>query len=63
MAVVFMNVVFVTELTSGYELKDSDWASQEPIPTSLCHCSAQKAQGPHTATSNAWDLLSTRQVA
>lgn len=35
MTVVFMDVVFVTEPTSGYELKGSDWASQEPIPTSL----------------------------
>lgn len=35
MTVVFMDVVFVTEHTSGYELKGSDWASQEPIPMGL----------------------------
>lgn len=33
MTVVFMTIVFVTEPTSGYELKDSDRASQEPVPT------------------------------
>lgn len=35
MTVVFMDVVFVTEPTSGYELKGSDWAFQEPIPMRL----------------------------
>lgn len=35
MTVVFMAIVFVTEPTSGYELKDGDWASQEPVLMSL----------------------------
>lgn len=35
MTVVFMDTVFVTGPTSGYELEDNDWASQEPIPMSL----------------------------
>lgn len=57
---VFMAIVFVTEPTSGYELKDGDWASQEHESLTLV---CTESTRPHTATSNAWDLLSTRQVA
>lgn len=47
MTVEFMDVAVVTEPTSGYDLKGSDWASQSPFPWVSDTGLHRRHKGPH----------------